>query len=562
MGLSAAFALSVNAQTTIKIKNPLKKATKENATAKTASPMQVAATIVCNTQYVAGSTMDLNFTYTASNTDLEFVDLLTITFPAGITPNSSPNATFPTSNTGGGAENLNAPAGQVISWGVDNNDGYGGIISTASGVNFTVNCTITAGTTGNQTATFDASGDGYGASPGDLVGATFIIYPAGATVVNMQTKIVAVVTNTVTFATAAANNCLMGTHLVAAQIHNLGTNAESNIPVNYSVNGVASIATTYTGSIAPGDSGVVVFPMPYDFSAQGMYNVKSWTAMAGDVAMGNDTAAMILSNSIPVALTSANYTNGVETAYEVGSVNLDWVGTGTSFGLSQANFHSGAQAYFLTLPGSGVPVGTYESFVNFPCTDITAGDVYKISYWRKSSASGTLTVNGQTGIFTGLGQDAASMTTVVKAYSAMTPTTATGTAGWVKDSVNYIATATETRYFAVAGKGTIAGAADQISIRLDDFLITKIGTTVGVKTNTADLISIFPNPSTGLLNVNTVDATSSLEVYNVIGEKVYANANLIKGNNNIDLSGLSNGSYFVRINSNNQITTKKVVINK
>src|ERR1700741_4602209 len=98
MGLSAAFALTVNAQTAVKLRNPLYKGEKKNATAKTASPSQVAATIVCNTQYAAGSTMDLNLTYTASNSDLEFVDYLEIIFPAGITPNSSPNANFPTSN--------------------------------------------------------------------------------------------------------------------------------------------------------------------------------------------------------------------------------------------------------------------------------------------------------------------------------------------------------------------------------------------------------------------------------------------------------------------------------
>ncbi|MBK6985705.1 MAG: T9SS type A sorting domain-containing protein [Bacteroidetes bacterium] len=48
---------------------------------------------------------------------------------------------------------------------------------------------------------------------------------------------------------------------------------------------------------------------------------------------------------------------------------------------------------------------------------------------------------------------------------------------------------------------------------------------------------------------------------NVIGEKVYTNT-LVKGNNVVDLSGLANGAYFVKLNSNGSITTKKVVLSK
>lgn len=568
MALTAAFAMSVNAQTTIKIKNPGFRGENKNAAAKTGnpgqvgSPNQVTCVVTCNTQYTAGVSQNLNFSYTATNADLEFVDFFELTFPAGITPTGSSDATFPTSNSTGGAEALNAAAGQVISWGVNNDDQYGGIITTTAGVTFNVNVTVGV-VTGNQTATYLASGDGFGAAPGDATGSV-IIYPAGAVVVNMQTKLMGVVTNTTTFTQALAHNCSMGMAVIASQIHNLGSNTESNIPVNYSVNGVASVITTYTGSIAPGDSALVIFPIPYNFAPQNIYNIKAWTAALGDVAKGNDTVAIAISNSLPIALTNtANaQTSGVETAYEVGSVNLDWIGTGTTFGLSQANFHSGLQAYFLTLPGSGVPAGTYESYVNLPCVDVMSGEAYRVSYWRKCTATtGTVTANGQTGIFSGLTQDAAGMTDVVKAYTAMVPTLLSGVNGWQKDSADYVATATETRYFAIAGKGVINGASDQMSVRLDDIKIARVIST-GVKTIAAnDAISIFPNPTSGILNINAVEANSSVEVINVIGEKVYTSS-LVKGNNVVDLSGLANGAYFVKLNSNNTITTKKVVLSK
>lgn len=559
MAISAVFAMSANAQSTIKLKvnNRAEKVSSVAKTGPSNSTQQITGGITCNTQYVAGTTMNLQFTIDLTNTDSEYGDMVTLTFPAGITPNATGHSAAI------GTESLNPVAGQVVTWG-DNDNNFGGIVP-GSPINFTVNVTVGAGVTGNQNATYDVSGDQYAAiaPAGDLIGGSCTIFPAGATVINMQTKLMGIVTNTVTFDQASTQNCSMGMGVIVSQIHNLGTNSESNIPVNYSVNGVASTPTTFTGTIAPGDSALILFPIPYDFSNQGLYKVKTWTALSGDVALANDSIAVTIANSLPVALTNtANvYTNGVETPYELGSTYLDWVGVGAAYGLSTVNFHSGAQAYFLTIPGTA-PVGTYESFVNLPCVDVVNGESYRISYWRKSSTSGTLTVNGQTGVFSGLTQDAAGMTDVVKAYTAMTPTAAAGVNGWQKDSVDYVATATETRYFAIGGKGTIAGASSQISIRLDDFRIAKVVGSVGIKSLTNnDVISIFPNPTSGIININAIETNSSIEVINVIGEKVYANT-LVKGNNVVDLSGLANGAYFVKLNSNGSITTKKVVLSK
>lgn len=571
MGLSAMFALAVNAQTTIRIKNPLIRNNQETvkSNAKQAgginSIAQVNGVLTCNTQYTAGTTMNLVFNFTQTGNTDEWIDMFTLTFPTGITPVSSPNATFPTASTAGGAEPLNPVAGQSISWGADIDDGYGGIVTSSVGVTFTVNVTIGAGVTGNQTANFLASGDTYttagNPTPGNLNG-TAIIYPAGAAVVNMQTKLMAIITNTTTFAQAAAQNCSMGLGVIVSQIHNLGTNSQSNIPVNYSVNGVASTATTYTGTIAPGDSAQVLFPMPYNFAAQGTYNVKTWTALSGDIALANDTTSLEITNSLPVALTSTTYSNGIESTYDFNSLNLDWSNIGLPFGPSTGTKHSGAQALFYTvnMTSIGAPAGTYEAFINLPCMDVVNGETYRISYWKKSSTSGTLTVNGQSAVFTGTAQTGADMTTVLKAYSAITPNIPSGT--WTKDSVDYVASATGTRYFAIGGKGTLATTADQINVRIDDINITKVTGSVGIKENSKNLLSIFPNPSNGVFTLNTPENNSSVEVFNVIGENVYSKSQLTKGDNSIDLSNMAAGSYIVKVKTGNEIMTKRIVITK
>lgn len=586
MGLTAFFAMSVNAQTTLRVKNSynramLKSETNGNNAAKSGVPIQVnqiAANITCAEQYTAGTLNTFNLTLSITNAGNEYGDSLNIMFPAGFTPTAAmPSDSLgvseaptpaqsgcPDSNSGT-KEPFRGILGQEVIWG-NNDNCWGGLPSgtnAGSTMTLAITCNIGAGVTGPQVVSFHISGDGFGAGPGDLT-STFTIQPAGAVVVDMKTKLLGVITNTATGTVAGVNNCGLTTHLIVSQIHNLGTNPMSIIPCNYSVNGVAAIApTTYTGTINPGDSAFVFFDMPYNFSANNIYKIKAWTDATNESSRTNDTAAATIVNSNPVALTSTTYSNGIESAYDFASITQSWSGLGLGFSNQTSHVHSGAKALFYTINNTtmGAPNGTYETMNILPCMDVTTGETYRISFWKKSATSGTLAVNGQTGVFSGLTNDIASMTDVLKAYSALTPTNASGPLGWTKDSVDYVAASTGTRYFAIGGKGVLSAAGQQINVRLDDIKITKIITT-GIKNNAlADAITLFPNPSTGLLNINNVEAISTIEVYNVIGDKVYSNK-LDKGNNSIDLSNLANGSYFVKINSNNNVMTKKVVISK
>ena len=548
-------ALAVNAQTTVRIKNSTPRPTGSEAysnhnAAKTGGPntvQQVYGNVICNTQYVAGTTMNLVFKFTQTGNTNEYIDMFTLTLPTGITPNTSSNATFPTSNAGGGAEALNAPAGQVISWGVNNDDGYGGITTSAAGVTFTVNVTVAPGLTGTQMASFLASGDTYttagNPTPGDLNG-TVNIYDAPFS--NMYAKFVQPNGGGFT----GLNNCGMATSTVIARYINQGTASESNIPLNYSINGVAGTAGTYPGPLVPGDS-ITIGLGTYDFSANDVYDIKAWSAVTGDIDLDNDTAYITISNSNSVPLTSTTYSNGVETYYEYGSVNRTWVGSGLPFDVDNVNVHSGSFAFDWTIP-VGAPAATYTAINVYPCVDVVNGETYKISYWRTTTTGFV----GQSAITTGTANSNAGTATVLKAYSVITPG-----AAWAKDSVFYAATTTGTRYFAIRGKGTVTASVGA-NVIIDDVMIEKVTGVTGIKTiATNDAIAIFPNPTSGILNINATEANSSVEVFNVIGDKVYTSS-LVKGNNTVDLSSLANGAYFVKLNSNNQIITKKVILSK
>ncbi len=567
MGLAFMFAINAQAQTNLRFKSPMKNETGSNM--KTGNPIstqQVAGNVVCNTQYLAGSTMNLQFTFTSNNTDGEYIDNLQMTFPAGITPNTAGTSNpFPnTEDAGGGLEALNSITGQVVSWGnAASLDEYGGIFS-STGINFTVNVTIGSGVTGNQSVNFVLDGDGFDGAPGVVtpgVGTTasgsFQLFPVGAVINDVKTIANGVlITPTVV---ANFNNCMLATHTIVTQIANVGTSTLTNVPINYSINGIASTLGSYPGPLKPGDTVLVLYPTTYNFSAAGSYKIKTWTALVGDVSLANDTAISTINNSLPIALTTNTYVNGIETTADFNSITQDWVGSGLAFGISNGTVHSGPVALYYTLSGAN-PAGTYATMNILPCMDVTNGDTYRISYWKKANTSGTLTVNGMSGIFTGLSNAATAMTTVLKPYAAIVPNAQAGV--WAKDSVDYVATATETRYFAIGGKATISGTSTMGNVRIDDIKIAKLPIVTDIKNNTAlETISLFPNPTTGILNVSSNDATT-IEIYNVIGEKVYSNKNLSKGNNIIDLSLLINGSYFVKLNAQNNTSVKKIVVAK
>lgn len=71
-------------------------------------------------------------------------------------------------------------------------------------------------------------------------------------------------------------------------------------------------------------------------------------------------------------------------------------------------------------------------------------------------------------------------------------------------------------------------------------------------------LKVFPNPATSMLNID--DSTfnlKSVEVYNVIGKRVLSSAK-----NQINIEGLVNGVYFVKIESiDGNFATKKVIKN-
>lgn len=88
--------------------------------------------------------------------------------------------------------------------------------------------------------------------------------------------------------------------------------------------------------------------------------------------------------------------------------------------------------------------------------------------------------------------------------------------------------------------------------------------TVGINDNQlADGFKLFPNPTTGLLNIEfNANTTATVDLYNVLGERVMTKTFNAAGLRTIDLGNLDNGVYYMNVTANGETVTKKVTLSK
>ena len=76
-------------------------------------------------------------------------------------------------------------------------------------------------------------------------------------------------------------------------------------------------------------------------------------------------------------------------------------------------------------------------------------------------------------------------------------------------------------------------------------------------------LEIYPNPNNGVFKINLNKTENvSITVYDLIGSKIKLFENINSFPIQINLNELSDGVYYVKINTDNKSVTKKIVITK
>lgn len=86
---------------------------------------------------------------------------------------------------------------------------------------------------------------------------------------------------------------------------------------------------------------------------------------------------------------------------------------------------------------------------------------------------------------------------------------------------------------------------------------------IGINENKlTNSISIYPNPTNGKLTISHSDKLKLIEVFNLLGEKIYcSNPNNAQTTTEIDLANVPKGIYFVKVDNGENVLIEKVVLN-
>jgi hypothetical protein len=119
--------------------------------------------------------------------------------------------------------------------------------------------------------------------------------------------------------------------------------------------------------------------------------------------------------------------------------------------------------------------------------------------------------------------------------------------------------------FSIGNKGYIrlgtTGSTDRFYM---DFWEFDPSLTTGIDEMAGNKIHFYPNPTAGKFTINNINTQSKnfkLEIYNLLGERIYSNSGYVpQSSEEVDLSGSPKGVYIVKMNNGEKFFSGKVII--
>ena len=83
----------------------------------------------------------------------------------------------------------------------------------------------------------------------------------------------------------------------------------------------------------------------------------------------------------------------------------------------------------------------------------------------------------------------------------------------------------------------------------------------GIDENTADMVSVYPNPSNGKFTIENHAGNISYDVVDMQGRKIQFNVNTAAAQSTVDLTNYENGVYFLVVSNGTSTKTYSLVKN-
>ena len=346
-------------------------------------------------------------------------------------------------------------------------------------------------------------------------------------------------------------------------ISNTGSASQSNFPVSYQVNGGNFVTETFTGSVAAFGTAQHVFAAKANLSATGTHTILAKTNLTTDGNASNDATSVSVINSLlpalPVTLDFESATTGIGVFQTAKGAKANVIeGTGASSGASSTKglIMDGVNSTSWVIPSGTVDPWTSNT-ANTAAAKICinpAGGAANDPLWLSFDLKQLFkTANANTNF-----RIRVNGTQVGPTYR---PPFNGSPITWQcinVDLTSYKSQPSLEIAFESNVKEEYANGAGTANL-IDNIMVSRSAPT-GIKPNISEAaIQVFPNPSTGIFQVNGATAFDLLEVQDLTG-KVLLKQTVSGAAAALDLKGYAKGVYVLKLSGEGTFATKRLVL--
>lgn len=358
-----------------------------------------------------------------------------------------------------------------------------------------------------------------------------------------------------------------GTITPVVVIRNYGGNTLTSATINYLVDGAPQTPFAWSGSLASAATATV--NLPNISVGNGVHTFDANTTLPNGVADINSSNDAATQNNFTVISSGATlpYIEGFEGSYLPTGMTANNNDGATTWAKTTVAAKSGIASAYMDYYNYSTSKGEYDDIIT-PAVNLTTGSnpqvTFEVAYQLYTDPSGagpyfsdTLEVLISTNCgatWTSLyRKENTNLTTTTPVFSlaSFVPTANQ----WRQETISLAAYAS-----APAAMVMFRGIGDyENQLYIDDINID-FGT--GLEDFSENMnVNIFPNPATDVINVlfSSIE-NAEIVVFNLVGEVIYMNKNVLNRINSVDMSKQANGVYFVKVKSGDQIITKKIIL--
>ncbi len=331
------------------------------------------------------------------------------------------------------------------------------------------------------------------------------------------------------------SSCDLGMTDIIVTIKNFGTSDITDVPVSYTINGGAAVTETATGTIAASATMEYTFTTQADFTADGAYSIAVYTELVDDENAANDETTLTVTNIAPASVPYSSSFNAVE----------DLAG----WGAEDANGDESTWGYYSAGGVDDSPVMGYnynstnagDDYLFSTCLNLLASEAYSLTF---DYAVVSATFSEKLEVFIGDAQTGTAMTT-----SLIDLGTFSNVAFEEAHVANFTVPADGIYYIGFYAYSD----ADMYRLYVDD---VTVDFATDVNDMTAPNIAIYPNPANNVVTVENAE-NAQITIVNMVGQ-IVASQVVNSNRESINISDLSNGTYVIRIENGNEISTQKL----